>query len=74
MSLPQLLVTAGTLYLAVGLAVALVFASWLVDRIEPSARGGSVLFRIVIVPAATLLWPVIIARAVRVLPRSRGVS
>jgi hypothetical protein len=74
MTLPQLLVTAGTLYLEVGLAVALVFAGVLVGRVEPSARGGSILFRVVIVPAAALLWPLIVVRSLRVLSRTRGAS
>jgi hypothetical protein len=63
MSIPQLLVTAGTYYLEIGSAVALVFAAYGVGRLEPSARGGSILFRIVIAPAAALLWPVIVQRA-----------
>ena len=74
MSIPQLLVAAGTLYLEVGLAVALLFAAYGVDRLEPSARGGSILFRIVIVPGATLLWPLIVQRSVRALSRARGRS
>lgn len=73
MSTAQLLVSAGTLYLEVGLAVALLFAAYGVGRIEPSARGGSLLFRLIIVPGATLLWPLIALRAIRVLSRSRGV-
>lgn len=71
MSIPQLLVTAGTHYLEVGSALALVFAAYGVDRLEPSARGGSILFRIMIMPGAALLWPLIVKRA---LTRVRGVS
>jgi hypothetical protein len=74
MSIPQLLVAAGTLYLEVGLAVALLFAAYGVDRLEPSARGGSILFRVVILPGATLLWPVLVRRAFRTLRRARGRS
>lgn len=71
MSIPQLLVTAGTHYLEVGSVVALVFAAYGVDRLEPSARGGSIVFRIVIMPAAALLWPLIVKRA---LTRVRGAT
>lgn len=74
MTIPQLLEAAGRLYLELGLGVALLFAVYGVDRMEPSARGGSVPFRIVIVPGATLLWPLIIARAVSRYARTRGAS
>lgn len=74
MFIPQLLVAAGTLYLEVGLAVALLFAAYGVDRLEPSARGGSISFRILIVPGAALLWPLIVKRALRARTRPRGRS
>jgi hypothetical protein len=63
------LVEAGTWYLALGLVVALLFAAF-VQRVEPSARGGSILFRLLIVPGATLLWPLIVVRSLRVLRRA----
>jgi hypothetical protein len=64
-----LLVTAGTGYLALGLVIAMLFAAF-VQRIEPSAKGGSLLFRLLIVPGATLLWPLIVARSLRVLRKA----
>jgi hypothetical protein len=64
-----LLVTAGTWYLALGLVIALLFAAF-VQHIEPSAQGGSLLFRLLIVPGATLLWPVIVVRSLRALRRA----
>jgi hypothetical protein len=60
------LVSAGSGYLALGLVIAALFAAF-VQRIEPSAQGGSLLFRLLIVPGATLLWPLIVVRSVRVL-------
>jgi len=57
-----------TAYLAVGLVCALPFAV-LVQRLEPSARDASPLFRVLIVPGAVLLWPVILRRAARSLRR-----
>jgi hypothetical protein len=60
---------AGTGYLALGLVIAMLFAAF-VQRIEPSAKGGSILFRLLIVPGATLLWPLILVRSVRVLRRA----
>jgi hypothetical protein len=65
-----LLVTAGTGYLALGVVIAMLFAAF-VQRIEPSAQGGSLLFRLLIVPGATLLWPLIVVRSLRAL-RSRS--
>ena len=64
----QLLVEACTWYLALGLAIAMLFAAF-VQRVEPSARGGSILFRLLIVPGATLLWPLILVRSLRALRR-----
>jgi hypothetical protein len=53
-----------SLYLALGVLCALPFAA-LVQRLEPSARGASPLFRVLIVPGAALLWPLIVQRALR---------
>jgi len=65
----DLIVHLGGAYLAIGLACALCFAA-LVQRLEPSARGASLLFRLMIVPAAALLWPLIATRALRAWRRS----
>lgn len=57
-------------YLGIGLVLAVLFALFGVGRIDGGARFdkgapiGSVLFRLMIVPATTLLWPVVIVRAV----------
>ena len=66
MSAAEIIVAVGTRYLEVGLGVALVFAL-VVGRVEASARGGSLLFRLLIVPGATLLWPLVLLRSVRAL-------
>ncbi len=55
-------------YLRIGAGVAIVFAL-IVGRVEPSARGGSILFRLAILPGAALLWPLVLARSVRALVR-----
>jgi hypothetical protein len=67
MSVPPLIVSFGSLYLEAGALVALLFAFGFVGRVEPSAAGGSALFRLLILPGATLLWPLILVRTVRVL-------
>jgi hypothetical protein len=67
MSLPHLLIVAGSLYLGAGTIVALLFAFGLVARVEPTAHGASFLFRLLIVPGAALLWPVVAVRSLRAL-------
>jgi hypothetical protein len=69
MSAAEMIVAAFTRYLEVGLGVAIAFAL-VVGRVEPSARGGSLLFRLLIVPGATLLWPLVLLRSVRAQARS----
>jgi len=52
-------------YMAVGAVVALAFALLGVGRVDPGARGlsvGNVVFRLMILPGATALWPLIVAR------------
>ncbi|MCK6485752.1 MAG: hypothetical protein HUU22_10730 [Phycisphaerae bacterium] len=46
-------------YLAVGLLVALPFVARGVVRVDPAATGASWRFRLLILPAATALWPVV---------------
>jgi hypothetical protein len=55
-------------YLRIGAGVALVFAL-IVGRVEPTARGGSPLFRLAILPGAAVLWPLVVVRTVRALLR-----
>ncbi len=46
-------------YAGFGLLFALVFITFLVNLMDIHARGGSFGFRIIILPAAMLLWPLI---------------
>ena len=46
-------------YAGFGLLFALVFITFLVNIMDIHARGGSFGFRIIILPAAMLLWPLI---------------
>lgn len=55
-----------TWYLRLGAGVALLFAL-VVGRVVPSARGGSLLFRLLILPGAALLWPLVLVRSARAL-------
>lgn len=53
---------AAALYAALGAAVAVGFAARGVDRLDPAARGAGWAFRLVLLPAATLLWPLLLRR------------
>ncbi|WP_339851768.1 hypothetical protein [uncultured Nisaea sp.] len=52
---------AASYYGYIGIAVAAVFLLYGVDRIDPGARG-SYLFRLFLIPAAVVFWPVILWR------------
>lgn len=51
------------LHFAVGVLVGLPFVLF-VGRLEPSAQGGSIAFRLLILPGAILLWPLVLFRVV----------
>ncbi len=52
-------------YLGLGVAFGLLFVSLLVARVDPSARGGSLGFRLVVLPGVALLWPLFVWRLLR---------
>ena len=52
---------AATYYGYAGIAVAAYFLLYGIDRIDPGARG-SYLFRLFLIPAAVVFWPVILWR------------
>ncbi|WP_323796506.1 hypothetical protein [Nisaea sp.] len=57
----QSIFAAASYYGYIGIAVAAAFLLYGVDRIDPSARG-SYLFRLFLIPAAVVFWPVILWR------------
>ncbi|GAB5470577.1 MAG: hypothetical protein Kilf2KO_36070 [Rhodospirillales bacterium] len=59
-------------YVWCGLAVAAVFLLWGIDRVMPAARGAYA-FRPLLIPGATLLWPLVLWRWWR-LERGAGAS
>lgn len=59
MSAAELLLTAATAYLAVGLAFGLAFVTVGVSRVDPAARGTSPAFRALILPGSAALWPLL---------------
>lgn len=50
------------IYLSCGLLFALPFAIWGANRIDPHAKHGSWGFRLLIIPGACALWPVLLLR------------
>lgn len=55
--LASLIVTAVSVYAALGLAFGVAFVLFGVSRIDPAARRGSVGFRLLILPGCVALWP-----------------
>lgn len=60
MEIANALLTLAGVYLWIGVAVAVVFLAWGVDRIDDSARGAY-LFRILAAPGVVGLWPLVLA-------------
>jgi hypothetical protein len=59
------LVGAAGTYLVLGVIFAVPFATWLVNRMDPVAAQGTRTFRLLIVPGAVLLWPLLLSRLLR---------
>ena len=57
----ETIVQMATLYGLAGLAVALVFLVWGIDRIDPAAQGAHA-FRPLLIPGIVLLWPIVVVR------------
>lgn len=60
--LAEALVLCLTLYSAIGLIFGLWFVFAGVGRVDPVARQGSKGFRLMILPGAAALWPLLLAR------------
>jgi hypothetical protein len=56
------IVGAAGVYLALGAAFAACFAWSGAERVDPAAAGGTWGFRLLIVPGATALWPLLLRR------------
>ncbi|MBX3360366.1 MAG: hypothetical protein KF912_14340 [Phycisphaeraceae bacterium] len=57
-------------YLAIGVGFAVVFTVFLAPRMDDASARGSLAFRVVIVPGAAALWPLLLVRAIA--GRTRG--
>ncbi|HEX2464742.1 MAG TPA: hypothetical protein VHR17_08950 [Thermoanaerobaculia bacterium] len=58
-------VLAVEIYFAIGLLFAVFFAWRGAGAIDPAARGGTIGFRLLILPASALLWPLLLRRWLR---------
>lgn len=54
-----------TAYAAIGIAFGILFVAAVVHRIDPVARGAGFGFRLVILPGAAGLWPLLLIRWAR---------
>jgi uncharacterized membrane-anchored protein len=52
-------------YLIIGLVFAVPFVLLLVNRVDPSAKGSTWGFRILVTPGVCLLWPLMLLRLLR---------
>ncbi|HEX7023269.1 MAG TPA: hypothetical protein VF187_00505 [Gemmatimonadales bacterium] len=64
-SLAGLITGALALYLVAGALFAVPFALWWAGRLDPAAASGSRGFRLLLLPGAALLWPLLARRLVR---------
>jgi hypothetical protein len=65
MSGAELILLAAAGYLLAGLLFGLAFVTVGVTRIDPAARGTSATFRLLILPGAVALWPVLATKWAR---------
>lgn len=52
-------------YLAIGVAFAVPFAARWAARLDPVAERGTLGFRLLLLPGATLLWPWLVLKVLR---------
>ena len=69
MSIPELIVTISEAYAAAGLVFAVAFAARGAGHLDGAARNGSTGFRLVILPGAAALWPLLLVRWARMVRR-----
>jgi hypothetical protein len=52
-------------YAAVGILFAIAFVTIGISRVDPVAKNSTVGFRLIVLPGATLLWPLLLRRWIR---------
>lgn len=64
-TIAEALVAAAELYFGLGLLFAIAFAWRGAAAVDPAAREGTLGFRLLILPASALLWPLLLRRWLR---------
>lgn len=54
-----------TIYGIIGFLFGLPFVTWGVQRIDPSAKGAGIGFRLIVLPGAMAFWPLLARRWLR---------
>ena len=54
-----------TVYAGIGLVFALLFVTIRISRVDPSATGVGIGFRLIILPGVIALWPMLVRRSIR---------
>ena len=58
----MILATAITMYALAGAIFAIAFVSRGIDRLDQAARGSGVAFRLIVIPGAAALWPLLLRK------------
>lgn len=58
----QWMVNLAMAYAALGVAFAIAFVFYGVERIDPAAKASPLMFRLLILPGAAALWPLLLKR------------
>jgi hypothetical protein len=61
----QLAVAAAFVYALTGLLFAIAFVAFGVRRVDPTANGSGIAFRLIILPGVAALWPLLLSRWIR---------
>ena len=61
----EILVNIAAVYLLIGLIFAIIFVLRGAVKIDPNVQGTSFLFRLMLIPGATLLWPVMLKKWIK---------
>lgn len=62
MTIAEWVVNLVMMYAAVGIVFAVAFVIEGIGKIDPAAKGSSLMFRLLVLPGAAALWPVLLKR------------
>lgn len=62
MALIQFSFTLAAIYLLIGFVFAILFVIWGVTKIDESASGSSIGFRLIIIPGSAVFWPFLLKK------------